>query len=102
MLILCSFSQRVHPDESLLEPANQHKISGFMIVDKSLMYSSKDAMQTRFNSNLLDIVAVDGQPFNFVAGAGFKNTILDLNARVNIPSETTMRRRLTDKVKSQV
>ncbi|XP_035716470.1 uncharacterized protein LOC110853441 isoform X2 [Folsomia candida] len=65
-------------------------------------YSKSDPIQALFDSNLQDLISVDGLPYSFINGLGFRNLIHDLNPRLILPDRVTLARRLNNTVNTTI
>ncbi|XP_035711192.1 uncharacterized protein LOC118436722 isoform X1 [Folsomia candida] len=88
-----------HKDVSLeIEiPRENHKVNEFFHSNQN-KYNKNEPIQSKFNSNLQDLVSVDGLPFSFVNWLGFRNLVSDLNPRVIVPDRVTLARKLANTV----
>ncbi|CAG7826673.1 unnamed protein product, partial [Allacma fusca] len=66
------------------------------------MYCLSDPTQKRFNASLQYCIARDKLPLNIVNGEGFKKLIRTLDARIDIPSRSTVERRLRKDFETKV
>ncbi|CAG7830350.1 unnamed protein product, partial [Allacma fusca] len=57
-------------------------------------YNSADPKQRRFNKSLQYCIAKDKLPLNLVNGKGFQHLVHAMDAKLVIPSRSTIQRRL--------
>ncbi|CAG7721576.1 unnamed protein product, partial [Allacma fusca] len=61
---------------------------------QALKYSSLEPIQKRFNQALQYCICKDKLPMNLVNGVGFQNLVHTMDPKIDIPSRSTVHRRL--------
>jgi len=91
----------VIPTRQPTKPTNQLSVGEFQTrYDK---YETKShPKQKRFDQGIINMMAVDGVPFNFVNGLAFKALVQELDRKITVKSRSTYTTKLQNFAKSQV
>jgi hypothetical protein len=65
-------------------------------------YDSKNGKQKRFDSNMLNLMAIDSVPLSIAQGVGFSQLVMDLDSQIVIRSRQTYTNHLAVTVKEEI
>ena len=79
-------------DDNESSAAGQSKISNFLIKRGDVKYKPNDPKQKRFRSDLTNWIIKYKRPFKVVADEGFGKMVTNLDAKIKVPSASTISR----------